>query len=42
MKRIKKFFTYVLFIFVYPKKLADMVNEANSPEELDELVGGLK
>ena len=39
-KKIKKFFTYCLYIIAAPKQFSDAINVASSSEELDELVCG--
>ena len=40
LKKVKKFFTYCLYIIAAPKQLSDAINVASSPEELDELICG--
>ena len=38
MRRIHKFFKYVIALIAKPKELAEAVNAASSPDELDEYV----
>ena len=40
MKRILKFFAYFITCLSSPGRLAKAVNEANSPDEMDEIVLG--
>ena len=40
MKRILKFFAYFITAFSSPGRLARAVNEADTPDEMDELVLG--
>ena len=42
MKKIIRFFTYFVNIISCPKKVAEAVNVASSPDELDKLICGGK
>lgn len=40
MKKIAKFFTYVINMLVCLSRMAEAVNKAESPEELDRMICG--